>query len=267
MSNEAIVRRSNVVVTGSGDKTLLMAHGLGTDQTIWREVTPILARHYRIALFDYVGSGRSDRAAYDPRRYAQLDGYAQDLLDVVDALELSRPILVGHSVSGSIGILALNARPEVFEAMIMIGPNPHYIDDPPDYVGGFKESDVREFLDLMDQNFIGWASTFAGTIEREPHVVKRMNDYFCATDRRAIRTFSELTFLVDVRRLLPLVEVPALIVQCSNDAVAPIAVGEYMHRQMPKSTYRLLECWGHCPHLTRAAVTAQLIHEFVESRQ
>jgi sigma-B regulation protein RsbQ len=268
MSTQAtIIRRNNVEVMGSGDKTLIMGHALGTDQTVWRLVAPILAQHYRIAVFDYVGSGRSDLAAYDPRRYGQLDGYAQDVLDVVDALGVSRPIFVGHSISGSIGVIAERARPEVFGKMIMIGPNPHFIDDPPDYIGGFKESDVREFLELMDQNFIGWASTFASTIVAEPQLAEQIRDYYCATDRRVIRTFAEITFFVDVRPLLPLVGVPTLIVQCSNDAVAPVAVGEYLHRQIPGSSYRLLDCWGHCPHQSQPAITAEVIREFVESRQ
>src|SRR5436309_11758030 len=118
-----IIRRNNVVVTGRGTQPLLFAHGFGCDQNMWRFVAAAFESDYRVVLFDYVGSGHSDLAAYDAERYASLDGYAQDVLDVVHALDLHGVIFVGHSVSSMIGVLAANREPDHFERLVLVGPS------------------------------------------------------------------------------------------------------------------------------------------------
>lgn len=261
----AILRRNHVSrMGGAGDETLLFAHGLGCDQTVWRGVAERLAPRYRMAAFDYVGSGASDASAYDPERYGSLDGYVRDLIEVTEALAVARPTLVAHSVSCCIGISAAVRRPELFGKLVLVAPNPRFLNEAPDYVGGFEPKDVAGFLDLMDRNFMGWADSFASVVAREPDVVRAMHDSFTATDRRVVRTFAEVTFGVDVRALLPQLRVPSLILQCSEDAVAPRHIGAWMQARMPGAQLRQLEVVGHCPHLSHPALVAEAVRAFVE---
>lgn len=259
-----VFKRNNVAVRGASGQLVVFAHGLGCDQRVWEGVAARLTPAHRVALFDYVGSGQSDREAYDPARYASLSGYARDLTEVVDALGGPPPILVSHSISGAVGIMAAVERPALFERMVLLAPSPRYLDDPPEYVGGFRPADIAAVLDLMDRNFLGWSSSFAGFVAKEPGVVDAMTDFLSASDPRATRRFAEMTFNIDVRALLPKVTVPALIVQCRDDAVAPESVGELMHRSMPRSTYELVDVVGHCPHLSDPELIAGLVRRFIE---
>jgi sigma-B regulation protein RsbQ len=259
-----VLRRNNVTVQGSGARTLLLAHGLGCDQNVWHHIAPLLARDHRVVLFDYVGSGRSDPEAYDPVRYGSLEGYACDLIEVARAAGPA-PVLVAHSISGALGVLASVAAPGLFERMVFLAPSPCFLNHPPDYFGGLNRSDIDDFLALMDQNFLGWANIFAGLVAREDEVVREMNESFCATDPRALRRFVELVFNCDVRALLPRVRTRTLVVQCSEDAVAPRSVGEFLCRQMPAATFRLVDAVGHCPHLSHPALVAGLVREFVDA--
>jgi sigma-B regulation protein RsbQ len=259
-----VLRRNNVLVSGSGS-AVVFGHGLGCDQTVWRSVAPRFTRDHRVILFDYVGCGASDRSAYDPARYGALNGYAQDLVEIVRALELEGATFVGHSVSGSIGILASLAAPELFGRMVLLAPSPRFLNDPPDYVGGMERRDVSDFLDLMEQNFVDWSTMFAGIVAPRADVAKHMAESFRATDPRTLRPFAELTLLHDVRSLLPRVDVPTLIVQSSDDAVAPVGVGQFMHRTIPASSYRLLNVEGHCPHLSHPDVVERVVREFLPS--
>jgi sigma-B regulation protein RsbQ len=261
-----IIARNNVTVSGRGTQPMLFAHGFGCDQNMWRYVTPAFEDDYRIVLFDYVGSGKSDMAAYDNERYATLDGYARDVLDVCHALDLHDVIFVGHSVSSMVGILAANVEPDRFSELILIGPSPRYINDPPGYVGGFERSDIDGLLETMDKNYIGWANYLAPAIMKNPdhpELAAELTESFCSTDPVVARQFAEATFFADNRADLADVRVPSLILQCSEDIIAPEAVGEYLHRELPESTLQLMQATGHCPHMSAPEETIHLIKEYL----
>jgi sigma-B regulation protein RsbQ len=260
-----VLARNNVTVSGRGAQPMLFAHGFGCDQNMWRFVAPAFEDDYQVLLFDYVGSGRSDLSAYDPQRYSTLDGYARDILDIVHALDLRDVVLVAHSVSAIIAVLAANQEPERFDRLVLIGPSPRYVNDPP-YVGGFERGDIDGLLEMMEHNFIGWASFLAPAIMKNPdrpELGAELTDSFCSTDPVIARRFAEATFLSDNRQDLPKVQVPALVLQCSDDMVAPHEVGEYVHRSMPGSTLRLMKATGHCPHMSHPEETIELIREYL----
>jgi sigma-B regulation protein RsbQ len=262
-----ITRRNNVKVFGAGTQPMLFAHGFGCDQNMWRYVTPAFENDYRIVLFDYVGSGRSDVGAYDPIRYGRLDGYAEDVLEICHALELSDVVFVGHSVSAVIGIIAANREPERFSDLIMIGPSPRYINDPPEYVGGFEIGDIEGLLEMLDKNFIGWANFLAPVIMKNPdrpELTEELATSFCSTDPVIARRFAEVTFLSDNREDLARVRVPSLVLQCEEDSIAAVGVGEFVHRQVPGSTLRMLAATGHCPHMSHPEETILAIREYLE---
>ena len=262
-----VVRRNNVKVTGRGTQPMLFAHGFGCDQNMWRFITPHFEDEYRIVLFDYVGSGNSDLAAYDAKRYGSLEGYAQDVLDVVRALDLRDIIFVGHSVSSMVGVLAANEEPDRFERLILVGPSPRYINDE-GYVGGFERRDIEGLFEMMDRNFLGWANFMAPAIIKNPErpeLGEEMVASFCSTDPVIARRFAEATFLADNRKDLANVQVPSLILQCSDDMVAPVDVGEYLHRQLRDSTLRVMKATGHCPHMSDPDETVSLIREYLDT--
>jgi sigma-B regulation protein RsbQ len=260
------LHRNNVKTFGRGTQPMLFAHGFGCDQNMWRFVTPAFADDYRIVVFDYVGSGKSDLSAYDAQRYASLDGYAQDVLDVCHALDLQDVIFVGHSVSSVVGILAANREPERFAKLILIGPSPRYLNDAPEYVGGFERSDIEGLLETMDKNYIGWANYLAPAIMKNPdrpELGAELTESFCSTDPVIARRFAEATFFSDNRADLKRVRVPSLVLQCSEDIIAPTAVGEFVHRETPGSSYRLMKATGHCPHMSAPEETVALIQEYL----
>ncbi|MBB4638964.1 alpha/beta fold hydrolase [Longimicrobium terrae] len=264
--NPDILTRNNVRVSGRGTQPMLFAHGFGCDQNMWRLVAPAFEDEYRIVLFDYVGSGNSDLRAYDAPRYSTLDGYAQDLLDVVHALDLRDVVLVAHSVSSMVSVLAANREPERFARLVLIGPSPRYINDPP-YVGGFERQDIEGLLEMMDHNYIGWANFLGPAIMKNtdrPELGDELATSFCSTDPVVARRFAEATFLSDNRADLAQVRVPSLILQCSDDMVAPLEVGDYLHREMPDSTLRVMEATGHCPHMSHPDETIRLIRDYLQ---
>ena len=266
LSRAAIQARNNVRITGEG-QPMLFAHGFGCDQGMWRYVTPAFEHDYQIVLFDYVGCGKSDWSAHDPRRYATLEGYAQDVLDIVEAFDLRDVIFVGHSVSSLIGLLASLRIPERFERAILIGPSPCYTNER-DYVGGFERKDLEGLLDLMEKNYVGWAAFLAPVVMKNPgnpELVQELEASFCATDPRVTRQFAKATFLSDYRAALAEVKIPTLILQCSEDAIAPNVVGEYMHRSLAGSTLKVMSATGHCPHMSHPAETIALMKEYLES--
>jgi sigma-B regulation protein RsbQ len=261
-----VLARNNVKVSGRGTQPMLFAHGFGCDQNMWRFVAPAFEDDYRVVTFDYVGSGRSDLGAYDATRYASLDGYAQDVLDVVHALDLHDVIFVGHSVSSMVGVLAANREPERFAQLVMLGPSARYVNDAPDYVGGFERADLEGLIDMMDRNFIGWANFLAPVIMKNPdrpELVTELEESFCSTDPVIARRFAEATFFADNRADVVEVRVPSLIVQAADDAIAPQSVGEYLRDVMPESTYRLLDVTGHCPHMSHPEETIAAMREYL----
>ena len=250
---QAIIARNNVRQLGQGQVTLVLAHGFGCDQSMWRFVAPALLDRYRVVLFDYVGSGKSDSAAYDPRRYANLDGYARDVIEICSALELQAPVFVGHSASGMIGALAAIAQPGIFSHLILVGPSPRYINDPPAYVGGFERADIEAMLDMMEHNFVGWSDAMAPVImgnEDRPALSQELITSFCSMDRSIARRWARAIFLGDNRDDLPQVNVPTLVMQSVDDAIAPLSVGEFVHARLPHSTLHVMKASGHCPHMS-----------------
>jgi sigma-B regulation protein RsbQ len=261
-----VLVRNNVKVTGRGTQPMLFAHGFGCDQNMWRFVVPEFEDDYRVVLFDYVGSGKSDLREYSPERYGSLEGYAQDVLDVCAALDLQEIIFVGHSVSGVVGMLAAIREPQRFERLILVGPSPRYINEAPDYVGGFERADITGLLDVMEKNYIGWANFLAPVVMKNPErpeLSRELEESFCSTDPKIARRFAEATFFSDNREDLARVPVPSLIMQCSEDAIAPPEVGDYLHRNLPRSTLRVLKATGHCPHMSHPEETVRVIKEYL----
>ena len=261
--------RNNVRVLGAdsaADRTLLFAHGFGCDQQMWRLVVATLHEHYRIVLFDHVGSGRSDPAAWDPQRYSTLHGYADDILDIVDDLDLDGAVFVGHSVAAMMGVLAAGARADAFSKLVLVAPSPRYVDDG-DYRGGFSRADIDDLLESLDSNYLGWSRAMAPTImgaPDRPELADELADSFCRTDPACARVFARTTFLSDNRADLPRVAVPTLVLECEYDSIAPAGVGAYVAQQIPASRLVTLDTDGHCPQLSAPAATAAAIAAFVD---
>ncbi len=262
-----ILERNNVRISGAGTQPMLFAHGFGCDQNMWRFIAKEFEPDYRVILFDYVGAGQSDLAAYDAKRYSTLEGYARDVIEIVRALDLHDIVFVGHSVSGMIGVLAANEEPDRFEQLILIGPSPRYINDE-QYVGGFERKDIEGLFELMDRNFIGWANFLAPAIMKNadrPELGEELTESFCSTDPVIARNFAQATFLADNRDDLARVRVPSLILQCSDDMVAPESVGNYVHGQLAGSTLRVMKATGHCPHMSHPEETVELIKDYLQT--
>jgi sigma-B regulation protein RsbQ len=260
------MQRNAVTITGDANgQPMMFSHGFGCDQNMWRFVWPTFADAYQIVLFDHVGNGKSDLSAYDEKRYSTLDGYAGDVLDIVHEYDLYDVIFVGHSVSAMIGVLAANREPERFDRLVMIGPSPRYIDDG-DYVGGFARSDIEEMLEALDSNYLGWSTTMAPMImgnPDRPQLGAELTNSFCRTDPAIAAKFARVTFLSDNRDDLPKLRTPALIMQCSDDIIAPAVVGHYVHRHTAGSTLVSMKATGHCPNLSAPDETVAVIKAYL----
>ncbi|KFB11258.1 alpha/beta fold hydrolase [Nitratireductor basaltis] len=248
----SVLHRNNVAVRGSGEKAMMFAHGFGCDQNMWRLVYPAFEDEYRIVLFDHVGAGKSDLSAYDHDKYADLQGYADDVVEILRELELNDVIFVGHSVSAMIGALASIKAPALFESIVMVGPSPRYIDEG-DYKGGFSQSQIEELLDFLDDNHMGWSAAMGPTImgnPDRPELSEELVNSFCRTDPDIARHFARVTFTSDNRDDLSRVNTRTLVLQCEEDVIAAPHVGQYVHEKLPNSEFALLEATGHCPHLS-----------------
>jgi sigma-B regulation protein RsbQ len=261
------VARNNVTVHGpETGPAMLLAHGFGCDQNMWRYVWPEFAEDHRVVLFDHVGAGGSDLAAFDRARYTSLGAYAEDVLDICRELDLRDVVFVGHSVSAMVGVLAAATEPERFASLVLVAPSPRYIDDE-GYTGGFTSQDIEELLESMDSNYLGWSSAMAPVImgnDGRPELGEELTASFCATDPDIARQFARVTFTSDNRDDLPRVRVPSLVLQCSHDPIAPEAVGRYVAERLPESELVLLEATGHCPNLSAPAETVAAIRAYLE---
>jgi sigma-B regulation protein RsbQ len=261
-----VAARNNVRLSGrSGAQPMLFAHGFGCDQNMWRHVVPAFEDEYRIVLFDHVGAGGSDLSAYDRRKYGSLQGYADDVLELCRELELREVIFVGHSVASMIGILAAAEEPERFAKLVLVGPSPRYIDEE-DYVGGFTTEDIEGLLDSLDSNYLGWSTAFGPVImgrPDRPELGEELTNSFCRTDPAIAKHFARVTFTSDNRADLDRVETPALVLQCSDDVIAPTAVGEYVHARLRNSEIVHLRASGHCPNLSAPDETVAAIRAFL----
>ncbi|WP_111642867.1 alpha/beta fold hydrolase [Marinimicrobium alkaliphilum] len=253
MDQKGIADRNNVRLIGDGERVLMLAHGFGCDQNVWRFMIPALSASYRILLFDYVGSGHSWLSAFSVDRYSRLEGYAQDVLDICEAFDLQDVSFVGHSVSGMVGLLAAQRQPNRFRDLVLLGPSPCYLNMPPDYRGGFSREDLEQLLDLMDKNYIGWANYLAPMAmgQNAPdELTGELSGSFCSTDPLVAKTFANATFFSDYRHILPETRHPTLLLQGQSDVLANPSVGEYMHQHMPGSKLVNLNTEGHCFHMT-----------------
>jgi sigma-B regulation protein RsbQ len=261
-----VLDRNCVSVSGVADgRPIVFVHGFGCDQAMWRFVAPDFAVDHRVVLLDLVGSGNSDLSAYDPEKYGSLRGYAADIVEICRELDLGDVVLVGHSVSAMIGVLAWQQAPELFGALVMVGPNPRYIDDG-DYVGGFSRSDIIGLLDALDANHLGWSAQMAPVImgnPDHPELAEELTNSFCRTDPDIARQFARVTFLSDNRADLPGITLPTLVLQCSEDAIAPEVVGRYVHASIPGSRFMQLKATGHVPHLSAPEETTAAIRAFL----
>jgi sigma-B regulation protein RsbQ len=261
-----VLARNNVTLTGPvGAPTMVFAHGLGCDQSMWRHAAPAFEADHRVVLFDHVGLGGSDASAYDPRKYASLDGYADDVVSLIEELDLGPVVFVGHSVSAMIGVLAANRRPDLFDRLVLVGPSPRYIDDD-GYRGGLTADEVDELLETMDANYIGWSQALAPVVvgnPDRPELGDELTEAFCRTDSGVARRFARATFLSDNRADLARCATPALILQCREDVIAPIEVGRYVAAEMPSATFVLLDAVGHCPNLSAPDQVVAAVRDYL----
>ena len=260
-----VLQRNNVNVHKGAGTPLVFVHGFGCDQNMWRLLAPHFAERHTVVLLDLVGSGKSDLSAYDPAKYATLHGYAQDMVEVMAALDLPPSIFVGHSVSAMIGLLAELKAPQRFAAQVMVGPSPCYINDG-DYTGGFSRQDIEGLLEALESNYLGWSSNMAPAImgaPDQPELGVELTNSFCRTDPEIAKQFARATFLSDFRAELPRLQSPTLILQCSDDMIAPMSVGEYMSRTIPNSRLKVIDNVGHCPHLSSPSASVAAMEEFI----
>lgn len=265
-----IEERHHVTLHGRADgPPMLFAHGFGCDQQMWRFVAPAFHASHRVVLFDHLGCGRSDASAWSAERHASLQGYADDVLAILEALDLRDVVFVGHSVSAMIGVLAAIRSPARFDRLVLLAPSPRYLNDPPDYHGGFDPADIESLGELLEQNMVGWADYLAPAVmgpESSPEQVAELKASFCSADPVITRQFARTTFMADNRSDLPRLQVPSLIVQVENDSIAPRAVGDYMRRHMRGAQWTLLPAHGHCPHMTHPAQTIAAMRDYLAER-
>ena len=257
-------RRNNVHLSGEGPATLIFSHGFGCDQTMWRHLLPTFSDRFRIISYDLVGAGGSDLAAYDQEKYSTLAGYAADLNELIEAFAKGPVILVGHSVSAMIGVLADRRVPGQVAAHVMVGPSPCYINGE-GYNGGFEREDIDELLDTLESNYLGWSSNMAPVImgaPGQPALSEELTNAFCRTDPEIAKHFARVTFMSDNRADVQGLTTPALILQSTEDIIAPMAVGEYLHQAMPHSTLRVIDNIGHCPHMSAPSDCTRAMEQF-----
>ncbi|MGV8880446.1 MAG: alpha/beta fold hydrolase [Sphingobacteriaceae bacterium] len=261
-----VLKRNNVNLIGSGKQFMMFAHGFGCDQNVWNYIVDAFSADYTPVLFDYVGSGKSDIASYTSERYSSLAGYAEDILEICTELSIKNAVFVGHSVSSMIGLLAAKKDPSLFSRLVFIGPSACYINEE-GYVGGFEREDLMGLFDMMDSNYLGWSTALAPQImgnPDRPELGLALTDSFCATDPVIAKEFAKVTFLSDNRRDLSSVTIPSLTVQCSQDIIAPVEVGEYVAAHTPHNRYVLIDAVGHCPHMSAPEATIKAIQGFLQ---
>ncbi|MDF7815190.1 alpha/beta hydrolase [Hymenobacter sp. YC55] len=264
-ANQTLLRRHHVRVLGEGKPAMVLCNGFGCSQQIWRHMIPTLAARYQLILFDYVGSGESDLSAYDERKYATLAGYAQDVVDICQALQLHDAVIVGHSVGAMIGLLAATQAPRYFTKLVLIAPSPYYLNEP-DYYGGFEVDDVHQLLALMDEDYHSWTNLFASLLmgpANPASLGEELATYFCQTDSAIAQQFARVVFLSDNRPDLARLRQPALVLQCQQDVAAPAEVGAYLARHLPVATLVTLNATGHCPHLSAPLETLRAMEAFL----
>jgi len=260
-----VIKRNNVRIIGEGDQSIIFAHGFGCSQNVWRHLVAVYKSKFKLVLFDFVGAGQSDLNAYNSKRYSSLDGYAKDVLEIIEVLNLKNTLFIGHSVSCMIGVKAAIAQPSYFKKLIFICPSPCYINDK-EYIGGLEKEDLSNLLELMDTNYLGWSSFLAPQVmgnEDRPELGEELIDNFCATDPDIAKEFARVTFLSDNRTDLEILATVSLTLQCVNDILAPLAVGFYVEKKAKGNTLKILKATGHCPHLSAPEETIAAINGYI----
>lgn len=260
------LQRHHTVFSGQGTRPMVFAHGFGCDQQMWRYVAPAFEADHRVVMFDHIGCGKADIKAYDAQRHASLAGYAADVVELIEFADLHDVVFVGHSVSAMIGVLASLDLPQRITSLVLVCPSPRYLNDPPDYVGGFERADIDALLDMMESNMLGWANFLAPAVmgaDSPSDLTEELKASFCASDPYISRRFAMATFLGDNRADLARVSVPSLIIQCADDAIAPPSVGDHVHAQLLGSTLALLDVAGHCPHMTHPQLTIEAMRRYL----
>ena len=259
--------RNNVKVSGNKNgPTLMLAHGFGCDQNMWRFMQPILEKHYQVVLFDYVGSGKSLLTDYSTEKYGTLEGYAEDIIDIIHELKLTNVSIIGHSVSSIIASIASIKIPEIITNLIMICPSPCFLNVPPDYEGGFERSDLEELVGLMDKNYIGWANYLAPLVmgsSQSPELIAELSGSFCSTDPLIAKNFAKATFFSDYRHILKDIACPSLILQSETDSLADVQVGKYMAENINNCELEVINAEGHCLHMTNHEDIVPIILRFI----
>lgn len=261
-----VLERNNVKIIGSGEQTILCAHGFGCEQSMWQYITPFYEGDYKIVLFDYVGAGQSDITAYNFQKYGSLEGYKQDVLDIIDELKLEKIIFFGHSISSMVGMLAAIEKPNRFEKLIMIGPSPCYLNTTDGFKGGFNKSDIEDLLEMMEMNFTGWASYMAPVgmgAETSIELTNDLESVFVSTNPQIAREFAEVTFFSDYRNRLRELTTETLILQCAEDSIVPFHIGQYLEEQILNSELRVLDVKGHYPHISHPELTVNEINKYL----
>lgn len=261
-----VLKRNNINVFGQGSKVLFFAHGFGCDQNAWKHIIGYFTKNYKVVLFDFVGAGKSDLTAYDRQKYLSLDGYVNDVIEILDELALKNAVFIGHSVSCMIGALASIKRPDIFEKLVFIGPSPCYLSTE-DYSGGFDQETIDSLMEVMEEDYISWARSIAPNImnpQNGEELTSELSDSFCSIDPAIGKDFARVTFLSDNRKDLPLIPVESLTIQCSDDMIAPLAVGQYINAYTPNNTLIVIEVKGHCPHMSHPDETAKAIFSFLK---
>jgi sigma-B regulation protein RsbQ len=261
-----LVAKNNITIQGTGSKSMFLVHGYGCDQNMWKFITPQFKEDYRIILIDLVGSGKSDENAYDYDKYSSLEGYADDIIEICDALNLKDICFVGHSVGAIIGLLAAVKRPALFEKLIMIGPSPRYINDAV-YFGGFSQNDIDDLMETLDSNYLGWSSAMATVImgnPDRPELAAELEESFCQNNPEIAKHFAKVTFQGDNRSDLNKLTTDTLIIQSMEDAIASVKVGRYVHENIANSKFVILETTGHCPHLSDPNQTIEAMKKYLK---
>ena len=256
-----ILKRNNVNVIGDGEQVILFAHGFGCSQNAWKRVAPAFTKDYKVVLFDYVGSGNSDIAAYHEKKYASLEGYATDIIEICAELGIKEAVFVGHSVSCMIGALASIKEPSIFKKLIFVAPSPYYLNEH-GYEGGFEQEEIDTLFELMEEDYVRWAKLMSPQImsnPENPELAKEMEDNFCKADNEIVKQFARITFLSDNRKDLPIIPVESVTLQCTDDIIAPLFVGQYIKEHTPGNTLIHLKATGHCPHMSAPQETIDVI--------
>lgn len=252
VGSSELTRKHNITILGDGEETLVFGHGFGCDQEIWHHVTPAFLDNYRVVLFDYMGCGKSDLSSYNSARYNNLQAYADDLVFLCKTLELKEVYFVGHSVSGAIAMLASIHNPDLFRKIIAIGPSPRYLNEPPDYIGGFTAADIASMLDMMERNYFGWAEYLAPIVIGDQEDSSNINELklsFLRADPFISKQFAIVTFYCDIRSQLKDIPVPVTILYCLEDVIVSVEVIDFLHISIPDCKVIKLDASGHYPQL------------------